>query len=127
MKDPHLPARDGTHVASTLKRVLKNKSSFPLLLTFILLGAVSSARADMNIGTPGSGAQVVSPVPFSATATSSTGLPITAMKVYLDGNPSEIGDYPGNGTSTLSVNATYAMGVGSHNLTANAWDTGGAL
>src|SRR5689334_15641351 len=127
MKDLHLPARDRTPVASTSNRVLTRKPFLVFLFLFSLLGAVSSARADVNIGTPGSGAQVVSPVPFSATATSSSGLAITAMKVYLDGNPSEIGDYPGNGTSTLSVNATYAMGVGSHNLTANAWDTGGAL
>jgi hypothetical protein len=49
------------------------------------------------------------------------------MKVYLDGNPSEIGNYPGNGTSSFTQNATYAMNVGSHTLTVNAWDTGGTL
>jgi hypothetical protein len=49
------------------------------------------------------------------------------MKVYLDGNPSEIGSYAGNGTSSFTQNATYTMGVGSHNLGVNAWDSGGAL
>jgi hypothetical protein len=97
------------------------------LFIFCLFAGTRSAWADVTIGTPGSSAQVVSPVPFSATATSNSGLPITTMKVYLDGNPSEIGKYTGNGTSSFTQNATYAMGTGSHNLTVNAWDSGGAL
>jgi hypothetical protein len=76
------------------------------LFIFCLFAGTRSAWADVTIGTPGSSAQVVSPVPFSATATSNSGLPITTMKVYLDGNPSEIGKYTGNGTSSFTQNAT---------------------
>ncbi len=126
MKDQIVPAK--AHLATfTLKQTFKHKLSLLLLYFLCVTGVASTAWAGVQIGTPGSGAQVVSPVPFSATATADSGLPVTAMKVYLDGNPSEVGSYTGNGTSTLTVNSTFAMGTGSHNFTVNAWDTGGAL
>src|SRR5471030_1879885 len=105
---PSIPAR-ATHHTSLLF----------LAFTFCLLAGTSLAWAGVTIGTPGASAQIISQAPFSATATSSSGLAITDMKVYLDGNPSEIGNYPGNGTSSFTQNATYAMGTGSHNLTVN--------
>lgn len=113
--------------ASTLVKAPHNLSVLLLLFLFCLVAGSSQAWAGITIGTPGASAQIVSPVPFSATATSATGLAITTMKVYLDGNPSEIGAYTGNGTSSLTVNATFAMGTGTHNFGVNAWDSGGAL
>lgn len=116
---------------SSLTSYIPNKlfADFNRALMLVISGLLlaGSASAQVTIGTPGASAQVVSPVPFSATATSRTGVAITDMKVYLDGNPSEIGNYPGNGSSTFTQNATYAMAVGSHNLTVNAWDSAGAL
>jgi len=78
-----------------------------------------------TISLPRSGTQVASPVPFSAKVTSSTGTPITAMKVYLDSQ--QIAAYDGNGDTSLSVNTFYSMAGGSHTLAANAWDTSGKL
>jgi hypothetical protein len=80
----------------------------------------------VTIGAPSATVQESSPIPFNATATSN-GLPITSMKVYLDGNPTEIGAYTGNGTSSLTVRTTYTMGTGTHTLNVNAWDSGGTI
>jgi hypothetical protein len=76
------------------------------------------------INFPGAGTQVASLVPFNASVTSA-GLPITAMKVYLESNL--LNTYNGNGTSSLDVNALYSITAGTHKLTANAWDTSGNL
>ncbi len=108
---------------STLAKVPNRASVLVLLfISCVFASSTSAWAAGVTINAPGASAQIVSPVPFSATATSN-GLPITAIKVYLDGNPSEIGNYTGNGTSSFTANATYTMAVGSHNLTVNAWDT----
>lgn len=85
---------------------------------------VSSTGVVMNA--PGANSQIVSPVPFTATATSN-GAVVTTMKVYQDFNSSPVSSFNGNGTSTLTGNATYAMSNGSHILIASAWDTGGQL
>ncbi len=80
----------------------------------------------VSINAPGGSAQVTGGVPFQATATSN-GPAITAMKVYLDYSPTEIGNYPGNGTASLSATATYSVANGSHTLIVNAWDNGGQI
>ena len=98
--------------------------------------ATASDMSDFFKNTPGNSGvvisnptntpQITSPVPLNATATSN-GLPITAMKVYLDGNPTEIDTFNGNGTSTLTGHSAYAMGAGTHTFNVNAWDTGGTI
>jgi|SRR5579864_136723 len=92
------------------------------IVTCFCFGPVSAWGAGVRINAPGASAQITNRTPFSATATSG-GLPITAMKVYLDNKNPEIATYNGNNTSTLSVNTTYAIATGPHTLTVNAWDT----
>src|SRR6185437_9000978 len=82
--------------------------------------------AGVVISNPSNTPQITSPVPFNATATSN-GLAITSMKVYLDGNPTEIDTFNGNGTNTLTGHSAYAMSAGTHTFNVNAWDTGGTI
>ncbi len=79
------------------------------------------------ISNPTTVPQISSPVPFNATATSN-GLPITAMKVYLDGNPTEIATFNGDGSSkTLIAHSAFTMAAGTHTFNVNAWDTGNTI
>ncbi len=124
------------HSKSFLKFKTRNKQSIlsvrwclltaTLLAIWLTTGAVSAWASGVTIGAPGASSQITGRTPFSATATSN-GLPITAMKVYLDNANPEIASYNGNGTSTLTVNTTYSIANGNHSLTVNAWDTGGTL
>jgi len=88
---------------------------------------IGGGSSGVSISNPSNVPQIASPVPFQATATSK-GLPITAMKVYLDGNPQEIATFNGNGSSsTLTAQSAFAMAAGTHTFNVNAWDTGGAI
>jgi len=113
------PVAAGAHTLAanawdTTGNLYQTKSSF-----------TSVGSSGISITAPGADTQVKSPVPFSASATSTTGLPITAIKVYL--GTQLLGTYNGNGTSSLSVNTFYSIAAGSQTLTANAWDTAGTL
>jgi hypothetical protein len=79
----------------------------------------------VTISTPAAGTQVNSPFQFSASAKSNTGLPITAMNVYIGNNLQT--QFQGNGTSTLSASAQYSLAAGTYTITVNAWDSGGTL
>lgn len=85
---------------------------------------VSSTGVVVN--SPAANSTVSSPVNFSATATSN-GQPVSAMDVYLDFNPTAIGSYNGNGTSTFTENTSYTIATGSHILIVNAWDSKGQI
>jgi hypothetical protein len=89
--------------------------------------AAGSGSSGVVISNPTTVPQITSPVPFNATATSN-GLPITAMKVYLDGNPTEIATFNGDGSSaSLTGHSAFAMAAGAHTLNVNAWDTGNTI
>lgn len=78
------------------------------------------------VNSPAANSTVNSPVNFSATATSN-GQPISTMNVYLDFNPTALGSYSGNGTSTFTENTSYTIASGSHILIVNAWDSKGQI
>jgi hypothetical protein len=72
----------------------------------------------VKICTPAAGSNVSSPVQISATA-SGTGV-IIAMKAYLDGQQVA-------SSTSASLKGSVAATAGLHNLTVNAWDTGGKV
>jgi hypothetical protein len=84
----------------------------------------SIGSSGVAINAPAAGAQVSSAMSFSTTATSA-GLPITAIKVYIDSQLQTT--FNGNGTSSLSANTFYSVATGPHSLVVNAWDTAGTL
>ena len=88
-----------------------------LIIFSIILLAVTS-YAQVTISSPASGATVSSPVKFVASAASSTGYPITAMRIYVD----SVSVY----RVTASSLSTYlSLANGSHNVTIVAWDSTG--
>ncbi len=74
------------------------------------------------ICTPGSGQTVNYPAEIKAAALGDTGLPITAIKVYVDGM-AVLSDAKVNQVDDVD----YGIMAGSHSLTVNAWDSGGHL
>jgi hypothetical protein len=80
----------------------------------------ATGAGGVTVSSPSNGAQVASPVQFTASATSSKGLPITAMTVYVDNNS----DYT---TSASSLNTSLSLAAGSHAVVVQAWDSSGAV
>ena len=79
-------------------------------------GPCSPSGTGVTVCTPVSGSTVGSPVTFTAAAEAA--LPISAMKIYVDG----VGSYS---VSASSINTSLAMTTGSHNVTVKAWDSSG--
>ena len=84
-------------------------------------GACSAAGSGVTVCSPASGASVGSPVTFTAAAqSSSSSAHITAMHIY-DNNVSVY--Y----TNAAALNASIAMGAGTHNVVVQAWDSNGTV
>jgi hypothetical protein len=78
----------------------------------------STVNPSVTICTPVNGATVTSP--FQVVAETTDSHTVTAMKIYLD----NVGIYTVNASQ---LNTTVSAGVGTHNLTINAWDSTGAV
>ena len=78
----------------------------------------SASAIGVTVCSPTAGETSGSPVHFVATAKAS--LPITAMRIYVDG----VSEYA---TSANSLNTDIAMAAGSHNVVVQAWDSAGAV
>jgi len=92
------------------------KKHWLIILCIILLAVASYAQ--VTISSPGSGATVSSPVKFVASAVSSTGYPITAMRIYIDSTSMYT-------VSASSLSTSLSLATGSHNVTVVAWDKSG--
>ncbi|HEX8924870.1 MAG TPA: Ig-like domain-containing protein [Terriglobales bacterium] len=77
-----------------------------------------TSYAQVTISSPASGATVSSPVKFVASAKSSTGYSITAMRIYVD----SVSKYTVNASS---LSTSLSLTTGSHNVTIVAWDSSG--
>jgi len=83
----------------------------------------------MSLIAPGNSAQITSLVPFKATVNSNNGTDITAMKAYLDFQTNPIATFTINtpNSTTFTGTGTFIASAGSHVVSVNAWDQGGAL
>lgn len=86
-------------------------------MTFVLLLA-SMAFAGVTVSSPASGSTVSSPVHVVASASSS--YPISAMKVYVDGNSVY-------SKASNKIDTYISMSAGSHYVVVQAWDSTGAV
>ncbi|MGA2743654.1 MAG: Ig-like domain-containing protein [Candidatus Sulfotelmatobacter sp.] len=95
------------------------KAFFCILLVFLALA--TSALANVTVTSPSSGATVGSPVPFVATATSTTcSKGVASMGIYVNSQLV----YVVNGAS---MNTTWALSPGSYSTAVEEWDyCGGA-
>ncbi|MGZ4827933.1 MAG: PKD domain-containing protein, partial [Terriglobales bacterium] len=80
--------------------------------------ALTISAPSITISSPINGSTVSSPVQVTAKAVS--GLPISAIIVYLDGN--EV-----YRTYSATVNTSISMAAGQHQIVTNAWDSAGTL
>lgn len=72
----------------------------------------------VTVCSPAAGSTVGSPVRFTAAAKST--LPITAIRIYIDGVSAYL-------TSAASLDASLAVGSGTHSVVVQAWDSGGTV
>src|ERR1051326_7343452 len=93
-------------------RVLK------LFCTSLVLFVSSVGLATVSVSSPTSGSTVASPVPFTASATSSH--PVSYMMIYVD-NKSVYG------IAAASLKTSVSRAAGSHNVTVQAWDSTGLV
>lgn len=93
-------------------RVLKS------LCTTLVLFLSAAAFATVTVSSPTSGGTVDSPVPFTASATSSH--PVTYMMIYVDNTSAY-------GTAAASLKTSVSMTAGSHNVTVQCWDSSGLV
>ena len=85
-----------------------------------------AANTGIVIHSPAGSSDVGSPVSFSATATSN-GAAITAMKLYSNFQPTELADFPGNGSASLNGSGSFQLSNGPATFIVNAWDSDGQL
>ena len=83
---------------------------------FVLMTA--SAFAGVTVSSPAPGATAGSPVQFVATANGT--YPISAMRIYVDGNSA----YTVNASS---LNTPLGIAAGGHSIVVQAWDTHGSV
>ena len=81
--------------------------------------SLNPASPSVTICTPTAGSTVASPAHVTA-GTTDNSFPVTSMIVYLD----NVIAYK---TTTNQVDTTLALSNGQHNITVNAWDSGGAV
>jgi phosphatidylinositol-3-phosphatase len=81
-------------------------------------GSCSASGTGVTVCAPTPGETSGSPVHFVAAAKAS--LPITAMRIYVDG----VSKYT---TSASSLNYELSLSAGSHSVTVQAWDSAGAV
>jgi phosphatidylinositol-3-phosphatase len=72
----------------------------------------------VTVCSPAAGSTVGSPVRFTAAAKST--LPITAMRMYIDGVSAYL-------TSAASLDVSLGVGSGTHSVVVQAWDSGGTV
>ena len=82
--------------------------------TFFLLTA--AAFAGVTVSSPAAGSTAGSPVQFAASA--SGAYPISAMRIYVDGNSAYT-------VNAGSLNTSLGMAAGGHSIIVQAWDTHG--
>jgi hypothetical protein len=83
-----------------------------------LLSLEAPAFAGVSVSTPVPGAKVSSPVRITASATSSTGYPISSMRVYIDGSQKA-------SSSGSKLDASVALSTGWRKMIVRAWDSSG--
>jgi len=86
-------------------------------LLFMGVGGSTLAFAGVSVSSPTNGATVSSPVRVVASA--SSGKPITAMRIYVDG-------YSAYTTYSNRIDTSVAMSKGWHSVIVQAWDSSGA-
>jgi hypothetical protein len=89
-----------------------------LRLPLVLLTLASLAFAGVTVSSPVNGSTVTSPTHIVASASSSN--PITAMRIYVDGNSVF-------STSSSRIDTYISMSGGSHLVVVQAWDSTGAV
>ena len=82
--------------------------------------APAPGASGITVSSPANGATVGSPVNFVASAVPPSGLTISAMRIYVDGNSAYT-------TSAGSLNTALALATGGHTVNVQAWDTAGTL
>jgi len=82
--------------------------------TFFFLSA--AAFAGVTVSSPAAGSTAGSPVPFVASA--SGAYPISAMRIYVDGNSAYT-------VNAGSLNTSVGIAAGGHSIVVQAWDTHG--
>jgi len=78
----------------------------------------AAAFAGVTVSSPAPGSTPASPVPFVASATGT--YPITAMRIYVDGNSAYT-------VNAASLSTSVPMATGTHSIVIQAWDTHGAV
>lgn len=91
-------------------------TSFPVNITSATSCSTTTNRT-VHICSPANGANVSSPVEISAAAKSTT---FKTLQVYIDGSLR-------TSVSTSSINQSYALAVGAHNIVIKGWDSAGAF
>jgi pectate disaccharide-lyase len=118
--DTYVSAGTGTHYLvvqawDSTGAVFKNAQT-------VTVGGASSTTtgAGVAVSSPAGGATVSSPVQFAAAAASGSGLPITAMRVYVDNADVYT-------TSGSRVSTSLPIASGSHYAVVQAWDSAGKV
>ncbi len=84
------------------------------------LSLTVSNKPAVTLTTPTAGANVISPIGISASASASSGHSITGWGIYLDGYKVY------GGGAVTSINTSVAAATGSHTIVVRAWDSSGA-
>jgi hypothetical protein len=110
----------GAHTVVVVAWDASGKSYNKSLPITVVNASASSASAtgQVAVSSPTSGATVASPVKFVASATSNSGSPITAMRIYID----SVNMYTVN---AASLNTSLSPTAGPHTVTFVAWDASG--
>lgn len=96
-------------------------SRLQLVVLLSSLAFTCSALADISVGSPGNGSQVSSPIQLSASATTCSSQPVTAMGYSLDSSTDT------TIVDQTSVNAQVPVTTGAHTIHVKAWNTKGAV
>ncbi|MGA8159429.1 MAG: hypothetical protein WBD32_03410 [Acidobacteriaceae bacterium] len=94
---------------------------FAFFVLLLPLALTSSALADVTIVSPGNGAQVSSPVSLSASASTCSSEPVTAMGYSLDSETDT------TVVDKTELNAQIPTSTGKHTIHVKAWNTKGAV
>jgi hypothetical protein len=85
-----------------------------------LLLAASASFAQVTVSSPANNSTVGSPTQFVASARSTSGAPITAMRIYVDNNTAYT-------TGSASLNTSLNLNPGGHYVVVQAWDSNGQV
>jgi len=102
---------------------LKNK--IRLFIGLVAFSTIGFAQT-VSVSSPASGATVSSPVQFTATANGGS-RPVTAIRIYVDGQSMYTLNNTNFSTTTASLNTSVSLPTGGHSAIVQAWNAAGQV